>query len=64
MRVLRDVEGVGICELTNADVVRHMMVQRIVEAYEKYEKSRNGGQEESRRNNGYENARNGGKARK
>ena len=63
MRVLRDVEGVGICELTNADVVRHMMVQRIVEAYEKYEKTR-GGQEESRRNNGYESARNGGKGRK
>ena len=38
MRVLRDVEGVGICELTNADVVRHVMVQRIVEAYERYEK--------------------------
>ena len=63
MRVLQDVEGVGICELTNADVVRHMMVQRIVEAYEKYEKTR-GGQEESRRNNGYESARNGGKGRK
>ena len=31
MRVLRDVEGIGICELTNADVVRHVMVQRIVE---------------------------------
>ena len=43
MRVLRDVEGVGICELTNADVVRHMMVQRIVEAYEKYENARNNG---------------------
>ena len=34
MRVLRNVEGIGICELTNADVVRHVMVQRIVEAYE------------------------------
>ena len=43
MRVLRDVEGIGICELTNADVVRHVMVQRIVEAYEKYETARNGG---------------------
>ncbi|MBP3485670.1 MAG: PhoH family protein, partial [Oscillospiraceae bacterium] len=43
MRVLSRVEGVGICELTNADVVRHVMVQRIVEAYERYEKSKNGG---------------------
>ena len=40
MRVLRNVEGVGICELTNADVVRHVMVQRIVQAYEDYEKRR------------------------
>ena len=37
MRVLKGVEGIGICELTNADVVRHVMVQRIVEAYEMYE---------------------------
>ena len=43
MRVLRNVEGIGICELTNADVVRHMMVQRIVEAYERYEEAKNGG---------------------
>ncbi|MEA5041905.1 PhoH family protein [Oscillibacter ruminantium] len=35
MRVLQNVEGIGICQLTNADVVRHVMVQRIVEAYEK-----------------------------
>ena len=43
MRVLRDVEGIGICELTNADVVRHVMVQRIVEAYERYETAKNSG---------------------
>ena len=43
MRVLKSVEGIGICELTNADVVRHVMVQRIVEAYEKYEKAKSGG---------------------
>ena len=33
--MLQNVEGIGICQLTNADVVRHVMVQRIVEAYEK-----------------------------
>ena len=43
VRVLKDVEGIGICELTNADVVRHVMVQRIVEAYERYETAKNGG---------------------
>ena len=42
MRVLRDVEGIGICELTNADVVRHVMVQRIVEAYERDANRKNG----------------------
>jgi phosphate starvation-inducible PhoH-like protein len=31
--VLRDVEGVGICRLTSQDVVRHDLVQRIVDAY-------------------------------
>jgi len=40
MRVLEDVEGIGICRLTNADVVRHALVQRIVQAYEDYENSR------------------------
>ena len=33
--LLKDIEGIGICRLTNADVVRHPLVQKIVEAYEK-----------------------------
>ena len=43
MKVLCDVEGVGICKLTQEDVVRHVMVQRIVKAYEDYEIAKNGG---------------------
>ena len=43
VRVLQGVEGIGICELTNQDVVRHVMVQRIIKAYEDYEKRRSGG---------------------
>ena len=43
VRVLRDVEGIQVCELTRADVVRHVMVQRIVQAYEEYEKVRSAG---------------------
>ncbi len=43
MRVLRGVEGIGICTLTDADVVRHVMVQRIVQAYEAYEGARGKG---------------------
>ena len=42
MKVLRGVEGVGICELSQQDVVRHVMVQRIIEAYAKYEDRRGG----------------------
>ena len=41
MRVLARVEGIGICRLTDADVVRHVMVQRIVKAYEDYETAKN-----------------------
>jgi phosphate starvation-inducible PhoH-like protein len=35
--VLRDVEGVSFQYLTGDDVVRHPLVQKIVEAYERYE---------------------------
>jgi phosphate starvation-inducible PhoH-like protein len=35
MQVLRDVQGVGKVEFTKNDIVRHRLVQRIVEAYEK-----------------------------
>ena len=42
MKVLKDVEGVGICLLTEQDVVRHVMVQRIIEAYAKFEEKRIG----------------------
>jgi phosphate starvation-inducible PhoH-like protein len=32
-QVLEGVEGIAICQLTAADVVRHPLVQRLVEAY-------------------------------
>ena len=40
MRVLRGVEDIAICQLTGADVVRHVIVQRIIKAYEDDEKRR------------------------
>lgn len=40
MRVLDGVEGVGICRLTQNDVVRHIMVQRIIEAYARFEEKK------------------------
>lgn len=40
MRVLKGVEDISICQLTGADVVRHVIVQRIIKAYEEDEKRR------------------------
>lgn len=40
LKVVRNIEGIAICNLTSKDVVRHPLVQRIVEAYEKYDVSK------------------------
>ncbi len=40
MRVLQGIDDIAICTLTGADVVRHQLVQKIIEAYEKNEKRR------------------------
>ena len=37
-RILRNVDGIAFCQLSKADVVRHPLVQRIVAAYEEFEK--------------------------
>ncbi|MBO4799804.1 MAG: PhoH family protein [Lachnospiraceae bacterium] len=37
-KVLKKVEGISFCTLTSTDVVRHPLVQKIVKAYESYEK--------------------------
>lgn len=39
LQVLKGVEGIGICTLTHKDVVRHELVQQIVQAYERHAKS-------------------------
>lgn len=36
-KILQSVEGIAVCQFTQGDVVRHPLVQRIVEAYEKYQ---------------------------
>ena len=38
IRVLEDVKDIAICRLTSADVVRHALVQEIINAYERAEK--------------------------
>ena len=35
MHLLRGIKGIGIVELNKKDIVRHKLVTRIVEAYEK-----------------------------
>ncbi len=40
MRVLDGVEGIAICRLNESDVVRHVIVQRIIKAYEADENRR------------------------
>jgi phosphate starvation-inducible PhoH-like protein len=36
-KILKSVEGIAFCYLSQADVVRHPLVQKIVSAYEQYE---------------------------
>lgn len=38
LQVLKKVEDIAVCQLTSKDVVRHPLVQKIVQAYEAYEK--------------------------
>ena len=40
IRVLEGVKDIAICKLTSADVVRHALVQRIINAYEKAEQKK------------------------
>lgn len=39
LRILAGVKGIGITYLNKNDIVRHPLVQRIIDAYEKYEKT-------------------------
>lgn len=48
MKVLDGIEDIAIHRFTERDVVRHRLVQRIITAYEKYEKERVAKQNESK----------------
>ena len=39
LRVLRKVDEIAICKLTSNDVVRHPLVQKIVQAYDAYQRN-------------------------
>ena len=40
MKILKDIDDIAICQLTFRDVVRHQLVQKIIQAYEKYDTKR------------------------
>ena len=58
-RVLSNIEEIGFCRLTSRDVVRHPLVQQIVDAYEKYEEKESA--EKKRRSAGRKDAQSRGK---
>lgn len=37
-KILKGIKGIEFCEFTNEDVVRHRLVQRIIDAYDQHEK--------------------------
>ena len=40
MQILKGVKGIGKIEFNKGDIVRHKLVQRIVDAYDKYDDRR------------------------
>lgn len=47
--ILQGIEGISVCTLTNRDVVRHPLVQKIINAYEKFENKQSNRQDIKRR---------------
>ena len=45
LRILRNVKGIGVIELSEKDVVRHKLVRDIIEAYDKHLKQNNSEEE-------------------
>ena len=41
LHILNNVEGIGVVNLDRSDIVRHKLVTRIVNAYERYDRERN-----------------------
>ncbi|MBE5923780.1 MAG: PhoH family protein [Lachnospiraceae bacterium] len=39
LRVLKNVDNIEVCKMSSEDVVRHPLIQKIVEAYDKYEEA-------------------------
>ena len=54
MQVLEGIDDIAVCTLTGADVVRHRLVQKIIEAYEVYEKQHPSAEDAKPQKNGNE----------
>ena len=57
VRVIRRIPEIAICELTSRDVVRHPLVQKIVDAYERFESNSTGGKQYDHKHRGNRNRR-------
>lgn len=49
LKVLGGIQDIGVCMLSSQDVVRHPLVQRIVKAYDDYERKQNKGTQPERK---------------
>ena len=49
-RIIKDVEGVCVYSLSERDIVRHALVQRIIRAYDRYEQQRKGTTQDEKQN--------------
>ena len=50
--VLKNIDEIGVCNLTSKDVVRHPLVQKIVTAYDEYDKKKETRQKRKQRTTG------------
>jgi phosphate starvation-inducible protein PhoH and related proteins len=52
LHVLKNIDEIGVCNLTSKDVVRHPLVQKIVTAYDEYDKKKETRQKRKQRTTG------------
>ena len=52
LKILKNIDDIGVCMFSSEDVVRHPLVQKIVKAYDDYE-AREKGRKRPERGNGY-----------
>ena len=49
-KILKDIDGISFCYLSDKDVVRHQLVQKIIKAYDRFEQEKLARQNEKRGN--------------